>query len=264
VAPAPGVYNHAHNVLIHLLAETGLAGAAILVGAAAMWISDLKRMRMDPEYWWVFSLLGILSVHSLLEYPLWYSYFLGMAALLAGLGSQRSLRLRRTLATRVAIGAGILAGCMHLVLFLAPYRDFERLVFSPGAGRQASDAAFAEAVVALYREPLLEPYVELAIALGTEVSADHLPEKIALLERASHFAPVSIVAYRQAMLLALAGDDDAALRQFHRALHAYPGDIEEVVSQLRALRARHPGRFERLLDSALARGAALRHDARSR
>jgi O-antigen ligase len=261
-AAAPGLYNNAHNLVMHLMAETGFAGAAIVVGAAALWAADLRRVRLDPESWWLLSLLGIIGVHSLLEYPLWYSYFLGMAALLLGLGDQRRLHLRRALAARIAIGAGILAGCMHLALFLAPYRDFERLVFSPGAGRHASDAAFAEAVVALYREPLLVPYVELAIAFGVEVSEEGLPDKLALLDRATHFAPAPIVAYRQALLLALAGKREPALGQLDRALSVYPEDAQSVVSQLRTLVPRYPGRFEPLLALAAARSAASLHNAR--
>lgn len=261
---APGLYNNAHNVLMHFMAETGLVGAAIVGGAAALWVSDLRRIRFDPESWWVLSLLGVIAVHSLLEYPLWYSYFLGMAAFLIGLGAQRQLRLRRAFAARIAIGTAILAGFMHLAMFLAPYRDFERLVFSPGAGRHSSDAAFAEAVVALYREPLLVPYVELAIAFGAEVSEEGLREKVALLERATRFAPVSIVAYRHALLLALAGERDPALRELDRALSVYPEEADPVVRQLRTLVARHPGRFEPLLELAAARSAASRHMAPSK
>ena len=259
---AAGLYNNAHNVVIHLLAETGLVGAGIVLAAVAVWTMDLKRLRLDPESWWLLSLLGIMAVHSLLEYPLWYSYFLGMVALLAGLGSQRPLWLRRPLAARVVTGAAILAGCMHVASFLAPYRDFERLVFLPDAGRQGSDAAFAEAIVALYREPLLVPYVELAIAYGTEVSYENLPEKTALLDRATHFAPVAVLVYRQALLLALAGEQAAALRHFNRALNVYPEEANGVVGELRALVPRHPGKFERLLERAEARGATARDISR--
>lgn len=260
---APGLYNNAHNLVIHLLAETGLTGAAIVVAAAAVWTTDLKRTRLDPEYWWLLSLLGIIAAHSLLEYPLWYSYFLGMAAFLAGLGSQRPLRLRRVLAARLAIGGVIAAGCLHLAFFLASYRDFEQLVFSPGAGRQATDAAFAEAVVTLYREPLLVPYVELAIAYGVEVNEDHLPEKMALLDRAAHFAPVSVVTYRQALLLALAGQRDAALTRLERALGVYPEDAKAVARQLATLAPRHPGKFEPLLERVAARGEASLRNGQS-
>jgi O-antigen ligase len=259
---APGLYNNAHNLVLHLMAETGLAGAAIVVGAAVVWIADFRRVEPDPEWWWALSLLGVIAMHSLLEYPLWYSYFLGIAALLLGAGARRLMRLRRAVASRIAIGTGILAGSLHLALFLAPYREFERLVFWPDAGRHASDVAFAKAIVALYREPLLVPYVELAIAFGAEVSEDALPEKLALLDRATHFAPVSVVAYRQAFLLALAGQRDAALSRFNRALSVYPDDAKSTVSQLRALVRQHPGKFEPLLELATARSAGSLHGSR--
>jgi len=48
---APGVFHHAHNIVLHLMAETGLAGAAIIVGAALMWLIDSRRVALDPERW---------------------------------------------------------------------------------------------------------------------------------------------------------------------------------------------------------------------
>ena len=59
---------------------------------------------------------------------------------------------------------------------LSPYREFERLVFS--SEQRSSPAAeeqdFAQALANVYREPLLVPYVELAVAYGITVSKEKL------------------------------------------------------------------------------------------
>ena len=90
----PYVRNHAQNILLHLLAETGIGGGALLIATAALWLADLRRVRFDLEWWWLAALLATLSLHSLLEFPLWYAYFLGVAAIAVGLGSQRALPVR--------------------------------------------------------------------------------------------------------------------------------------------------------------------------
>ncbi|MBI1966222.1 MAG: O-antigen ligase C-terminal domain-containing protein, partial [Betaproteobacteria bacterium] len=86
---APGIFNHAHNIVFHLLAETGCIGALIVTGAALVWLADLRHARLDLDRWWILALLAVIGIHSLLEFPLWYAYFLGVAALLLGLGAER-------------------------------------------------------------------------------------------------------------------------------------------------------------------------------
>lgn len=249
---APGVFNHAHNIVLHLMAETGLAGAAIIVGAALLWLIDLRRVALDPDRWWLLALCAVIGIHSLLEYPLWYAYFLGMAALLLGFGAERLLAVRFAGLARAAVGLAVLVGCVNLAAVIPPYRDFERLVFSagPGASRAVGEGAFARTMMQVHREPLLTPYVELAFAYGATVDATQLKEKLALVTRAAHFAPVDVVVYRHALLLALAGEREAALAQLDRALRAYPGEATAVVAELTELARRHPAEFTPLLELA--------------
>src|SRR6185503_17545421 len=126
---APGVFNHAHNIVVHLLAETGLAGALIACGAVLAWIAGLRRAKLDAEWWWLLALLAVIGIHSMLEHPLWYAYFLGMASLLLGLGSERHIGVTHGGAARAATALIIFLGCVNLGAVLPPYRDFERLVF---------------------------------------------------------------------------------------------------------------------------------------
>jgi len=255
----PGVYNHAHNLVLHLLAETGLAGAAIVVGGLALWLADLavglKRTRFGIEWGWLLALAAVIGIHSLLEHPLWYSYFLGMAALLLGFGAERVLVPRFGGAARLVAGLAIISGGLNLVAIIGPYREFEKLLFQPGpaAARMESDASLAAAIAGLYREPLLVPYLELAVAYGLTVDTEKLPEKLALASRVAHFAPVPVVTYRHALLLALAGEREEALAQLERSLRVYPGDAGDVAGQLEPLARRWPGEFGPLLELAAAR-----------
>ncbi len=247
---APGIYNHAHNIVLQLMAETGAVGASIIVGALVLWIADLKRVKLDLEWWWLLALAAVIGIHSLLEYPLWYSYFLGVAALALGLGAERVFALRFAGAARAAVGLAIITGWLNLVAILPSYVEFERLVFTPESrsAQLLDEAAFAKAVVGLYREPLLVPYVELAVAFGVTVSEERLPDKLALTVRAVHFAPESFVSYRYAMLLALAGEREAALVQLDRSLRVYPEAAGGVALQLETLAQNNRDAFAPLLE----------------
>jgi O-antigen ligase len=259
-AAAPGVYNHAHNIVLHLMAETGAAGALLVTGAAVLWLADLKGTKLDLEWWWVLALLGILGAHSMMEHPLWHSYFLGIAAVLLGLGARRAVRLRLAGFARVTVACLMLAGWFNLVSVLPHYRDFERLVFLPAARSSSpvDEQAFIEAIARVHREPLLAPYVELAAAYSINVSEERLPQKLALVTRAMRFAPVPHMVYRQALLLALAGEREAARRQWERSLLVYPGKAALFASELQGYARSHPEKFSPLLESVAAGRAIQR------
>ena len=263
---APGVFNHAHNIVVQLMAETGIAGALVAAAAVLAWIADLRKVKLDPEWWWLLALLSVIGIHSLLEYPLWYAYFLGMAALLLGFGAEPRLAVRHGGAARAVTALLVLLGCVNLIAVIPPYRDFERLVFDPawqsaGTGEQG----FAAAMMRAHRDPLLEPYVELAFALGAPIGgAAALPEQLALNTRAMRFAPVAGVVYRQSVLLALAGSQEAALLQFERALRAYPEQAGGFLPELAEQATRHPAEVGPLLELATAKFAprGARHEHR--
>jgi O-antigen ligase len=255
----PGLYMHAHNLVLHLMAETGAVGALVVLGPLLAWLAALRPAMLDLQWCWLLGVLAILAVHSLLEFPLWYAYFLGIPALLLGAGSGQPLRLRAAGAARAIVGIGIIAGSVNLIAVMGPYREFERLVFMPGRGAQPrDDAGFARAIARVHREPLLVPYVEHVLAIGVETSKDSLPEKLALVDRAAHYAPAPYVAYRYAPLLALAGEPEAARVQLERAIRVYPGDLPEARAQLSELARRYPEQMAPLLDAAAPRNAGIR------
>jgi hypothetical protein len=263
---AAGSFNHSHNIVLQLLAETGIAGALIIVGAVLAWLAGLRRVRFDLEWWWLLALLGVIGIHSLLEYPLWYAYFLGPAALLLGLGAQRSLAVRFPGAARAAVALALIVGCINLIAVIPAYRSFERLVFNAGprTPQPSSDEAFAQALMTVHSEPLLRPYVELAIAFGVSVDRERLRDKLELVTRVMHFAPLEGIVPRQALLLALAGDAAAAREQLERSLRAYPSERAAVVAELEDLARRYPAEMMPLLElaaSKIAEGRASQ-DAR--
>jgi tetratricopeptide (TPR) repeat protein len=237
---------------MQLLAETGALGASVIVGAVVLWLADLRRARFGLEAWWMLALLCVIGTHSLLEYPLWYAYFLGVAALLLGLGAERVFALRLARAGHAVVGLVIIAGWLNVIGVLSPYREFERLVFGSEQPRLpvAAEQDFAQALANLHREPLLVPYVELAVVYGITPSKERLAEKLELATRAMHFAPVDVVVYRQALLLALEGRAESAREQLERALRVYPDERAAVVMELEDLARRYPVELTPLLELA--------------
>ncbi len=76
---APDVFDHAHSLPLQLAVELGLPAAGLILGifALGLWrIARRIRTNASHEMAAAAALLLVVLIHSLLEYPLWFSYFL--------------------------------------------------------------------------------------------------------------------------------------------------------------------------------------------
>lgn len=66
------------------------------------------------------------------------------------------------------------------------------------------------------------------------------------------FAPIDVVVYRQAVLLAMNDEPQAAQRQFTSAARVYLDELPGATVKLRELAGKYPGEFNPLLELAVA------------
>lgn len=243
-----GVARHAHNIVLHLMAETGIVGAGIVVVTLLAWLLNLRRAALDPHHWWLLALLCVLGTHSLLEYPMWYAYFLGMAAILLGIGATAHFEFNARLGAVIAT-VTVVAGAYILLASFMTYRDFESTVYAPRGSMtpQQRDELIDRQLALNHRDPVLAPYVELIVSRTVPLSEHQLPEKLALNTRVMHFKPIGDVVYRQAVLLALAGDRESAARRLRELVRIYPTQRPKAIAGLQELAARYPDRLGFLL-----------------
>jgi O-antigen ligase len=135
------VWSSPHNTLLQILAEAGLPGALIAVAAALRWgLAVLSRLRGEASstVWWSLAGVGIVAIHSLLEYPLWYAHFLLLAALAAGMVARPVVA--SPAAWRPASFAFALACAVLLVWALRDYSRYDR-TYVIATGRTLAPAA---------------------------------------------------------------------------------------------------------------------------
>jgi O-antigen ligase len=218
-----GLTNHAHNVLLQVLAEFGLSGLLLLAAFAVLWATRLLRQPRTAATWWLWSIVTVLAIHSMVEYPLWYTFFLGIAAIVLGLGEMRTIELR--LRQRERLGKIFLLGLLGLgwIVCIGLYRDYlaleNLLTFryrffdaSPEVGAQVKMP-----LLTISRGSLLVPYVDLGLMRTIQVDREQLPDKLLVNAAVMRLFPIEDIVYRQAMLLALNGDEAAAERQWDYA-----------------------------------------------
>jgi O-antigen ligase len=233
---------NAHNALLHLLAETGLLGAGLVGAGLGAWLWGLRR-RLAPgaEVWWLLCLLSVLFVHSMLEYPLWHANFLGVAAILLGMGSVRGVRLRLSALSRYAFPVMVAAGFFALASVGRAYYDLELLMYPRALPKDRGEVvARNQAMLQLHRDTLLAPYVEMVYAGSIVADRNNLQDKLALNGRVLRLLPVPELAYRQVLLLGLNGARAAALLQLDRCVAVFPQRLKYFVQAAQQAAQREP------------------------
>ncbi|MDO9101696.1 MAG: Wzy polymerase domain-containing protein [Candidatus Nitrotoga sp.] len=258
-----GLYNNAHSLVTHIAAEMGLAGLLILLGTLAMWLIQCSRVQRTVYHWWGYALLGVLAIHSLLEYPLWYAYFLGVAALTLGMLDTTIYRLKLRSVGRLALATILLFGMLSLGQMLQHYRNLEMLM---GLRQAVSKEGYSwrEDLMAAHAPVPLRPYFDLFMSGKIKVGVDYLADKRILNERVMSFAPIGVVVYREALLLALSGEQAAAQLQMERAIWSYPNDFQAAHRELSVLAQKNPGKFAALLEFALQKYEERQHAVHAR
>ena len=242
---------HSHNFFLQLLAVSGVSGFLAVTLPLLRWTLDVYRIPSCHEKKWALATLGILGLHSLVEYPLWFAYFLGIAALLLGMLSPRNWTVAADWKMRaIAMAAGG-SGIFLLLFYAADYRTIESMVYGPPqtqtmiAGR---DSAGKEALLEVYQRGLFARYVELNQPGWVVKDAAPLADKLLLSRRAISFAPNEEITYRHAILLAANGDTNDSLSVLRLALAVYPQGRQATRERVEILSRQNPILFKPLLD----------------
>ncbi|MEO8343749.1 MAG: Wzy polymerase domain-containing protein [Gallionella sp.] len=247
-----GLYNNAHNLIFQLAAETGIAGLLALFASMGVWFYGLRRTRPSAAHWWGYSALGVLAIHSLLEYPLWYAYFVAIAAILLGAFDETRYRLELRNIGRLSLILILVLGLISLLQLRNNYHRLKDALAIFPASANAADAfrRTRDGLIAVHGGALLAPYAELYIFLNSEVNPDHIQQKLALGTSAMRFIPTSQVVYKQAFFMAQDGQLAAAEQLIEQAIWSYPanGSAHQL---LVSLAEKDPAHFSALLEFAI-------------
>lgn len=222
---SPGLDRNAHNIVLHLLAETGLAGLALIGSGVAAWIWEILRVRITAERLWIVAVLAVQAAHSMVEFPLWFAQFLGMASLLCGVATERGVVFGVSRLGRYVTIAILVLGFGGLALVLRDYRDFKAWFDQAAQEQNAGDLRHREELqelLRLHESSMFSPFFELMIAEVMTLDSNSLEAKLALNTQVMHVVPLPTAACRQAVLLALAGRQSEAWEYWQRLHIVYP------------------------------------------
>ncbi len=216
------ILDNAHNLPLHLAVELGIPAALLICGGFA-WLVLAARPwgESDPARLMVWGLLGMIVLHSLLEYPLWYGPFQLVFGLCLGfLWPGRSAADERARSRPTAWAAAAAAVLMAVVGYAA--WDYTRIsqIYLP---RDERLAAYRDDTLAKIRGSwLFANQVKFAELTLTPVSRANAAEVHALAQHLLHFAPEPRVITKLIDSAMLLGREDEAFAQAARFKLAFP------------------------------------------
>ena len=182
---SPVVAEHFHNLFAQWFVEFGAPVALLAIGVLAWWGLGAVRSASGPEPWWLLMVLAIVGLHSLLEYPLWFAYFLVPAAIAGGALGSGGTNLPVGRRHRVFAWLVLLA---DVVILGGLWYDYKRLERAAAATRPGSPPVMVEygidEALSLSHNSLLAPQAIVAAAAAMGVSRQGAEDKWRICERA--------------------------------------------------------------------------------
>lgn len=219
------LFTHSHNSFLNVLAEMGVVGFALILGGVVWLISGCLKVRNSASLL-LLTLLSVSLLHSAVEYPLWYIYFLTVFGLFLSLlpeksdesnhdsGSRANAKITLTMMSAVALA--MLIGVVRLAWV---YADLNR--YSAMSQDTVKKNQNLMGLLQISRnEPMLAYYADLSLLNYLNPKDKPQPEwAYEVARKSSLFRPYAnahhwgFVAYQRGEV--------ATAREFMRAMYRY-------------------------------------------
>ncbi|SDX73272.1 O-antigen ligase [Variovorax sp. YR634] len=220
------ILDNAHNLPLHLAVELGIPAATLICGGFLWLLITAKPWReRDPFRLMAWGLLGVIVLHSLLEYPLWYGPFQLVFGLCLGVlwpaADRRDSEVRRWTRKLPAASAAVLIAIVGYAGW-----DYIRIsqIYLP---RDERLPAYQDDTLAKVQSSwLFSNQVDFAKLTLTSVTSANAAEMHALATRILHFSPEPRVIVKLIESAELLGYKAEARTEAERFSIAFPLQYE--------------------------------------
>lgn len=205
---------NAHNFIAQIGADLGILGLVILAGFAIILLKNL-RFNLSPHLAFSYSILMLLGMYSLSEYPLWYLRFLILAVFFVAIIDISKLSFNANLNFRPMAFGLSLVFLFGSIYYITQYLPYARMAYTI-----QSDETHEEKVAQFQKLPNVYGYTmykELMLYILMPISEDTMHQHIELGNRVlSRFLSTPLL-NKQANLLAVAGYEAEADVMYRKA-----------------------------------------------
>lgn len=212
------LFHHAHNLFMQVLAELGIAGLLLLLFLLVTWLKQFLKNWTTPEGWFMATVLLVLFIHGNLEYPYWYSYFLGILAIFGARRYPKGTAHFHAAAWTDRCGGFVVSAVRH------SGNDVRRLPATDQRQRpdpHTISGTSRQNPACDLDEPLLTPWAEAALADYGVPDKSAIREQLGLTTRVVRFQPDPVKVYRQIVYLGLAGETEESISLLRHSAKVY-------------------------------------------
>ena len=221
---------HSHNVISELLVEMGVIGTLIVVVGTIWALIPAIRTSLKFESAFILALLTITAIHSMVEYPLWNTFFLMAVVLfLTTIPNQRSESPKRYAGSLYQLPILIisLASLAVVCFFMFIYQNNYRLYTVNATSEEEQYNARANAFYSVFLKlPLFREDEDKLIVQNIDIMADSLSDdQVAVLLRYSEYKPTPQSSQYRGLYEYKVGHKEAGLDWLQRSWHFYPSQL---------------------------------------
>lgn len=221
---------HSHNVISELLVEMGVVGTLIVVVGTIWAIIPAIRTSLKLESAFILALLTITAVHSMVEYPLWNTFFLLVVVLfLTTMPNQRSESSKRYVGSLFQLPILIIsfASLAVVCFFMFIYQNNYRLYAVNATSEEDQYNARANAFYSVFLKlPLFSEDEDKLIVQNIDIMANSLSDdQVAALLRYSEYKPTPQSSQYRGLYEYKVGHNEAGLDWLQRSWHFYPSQL---------------------------------------
>jgi O-antigen ligase len=229
-----GLFTNAHNLPLQLLAEMGWPITAVVLLGFLWVIWPFLSQRATVESVLPLSCMAVTLIHSMLEYPLWYLYFLAMLVVFCALAPtpERSRGTTLPVFWRLVLFAGT-AGLGVVSVMAVPHYNELVSLYTP-VNSPSADARRMTRIGEIVRtEPMYAFPALYSLDNYIEATPDDLAQKREWTDLLAAFRPYPDVLMKQAEMQAMMGDEVQAERTLALALGSFPTYAHDFIEDMR-------------------------------
>ena len=221
---------HSHNIISELLVEMGVVGTIIVVVGTIWALIPAIRTSLKLESTFILALLTITAAHSMVEYPLWNTFFLlAVVLFLTTIPNQRSESPKRYVGSLYQLLILIISFVIFAMLcfFMFIYQNNYRIYASNASNEEAQYNARANAFYSVFLKlPLFSEDEDKLIIQNIDIMANRLSDdQVAALLRYSEYKPTPQSSQYRGLYEYKVGHKEAGLDWLQRSWHFYPSQL---------------------------------------
>lgn len=201
---------HSHNILLDLIIWNGIPLGIVIILGFSWWLYQLSKLATSIEIIIALAMIGSVLVHTMLEYPLEYAFFLLPVGFLLGLIQADQLNIKLFKINKSAFSVFLLFYLMLYIWIFGEYRVIEKDVEL--ARFELANIGEIHSEKAAPNVILLTQLREQIRFMRTEPKSKMTSDQLKWMKHVAYRYAMPISLYRYAQALALNGQEAEAKR----------------------------------------------------